>query len=456
MKIAGLIARRISLLLVIALLPGTLARAQAQPAPRYIFIFLADGGSITHLEIARLFNRRLSGEGLVTTDKIVKEGSLGLLTTHALDLLVTDSAAAATALASGCKTTNGTVGICGDGSRPKTVLEIAKEKGMRIGLVTNSTVYDATPAAFASHVSTRRNYNSIVDQYLRLEPDLLLGGGRDRFLPSDQPGSRRSDTKDMIRAFRAKGYEFVSDRQALSAAKPRKVLGLFSPGVMSLEIDRGKNETSLYDMTREALRILADGKKGFALLVENEHVDTAGHLTDLPALVQEIRAFDRAVALAYDFYRKHPAETLLVVTSDHDTGGVALAGSATFQDLEKIRSVGISIAKALEILGEKPSPAALDRLLAQRFDAFVLEPDLREAILKRKPVGPPFPSHPVAGALSAMVSRQTNARWASSRHTNQPVFVAAIGPGSERFRGYQDNTDFAKHLFALLRAKGSF
>jgi len=455
MKIATKLLRWASLSLLIAFLQGSTTRGQAEPTPKYIFIFLADGGSTTHLEIARLFNRRLHGEGLLITDRIMREGSLGLLTTHALDLLVTDSAAAATALASGCKTTTGTVGICGDRSRPKTVLEIAKEKGMMIGLITNSTVYDASPAAFASHVSTRRDYSSILDQYLRLEPDLLLGGGRDHFLPRNQPGSRRSDTKDMIQAFRGRGYDVVSDRETLSGAGARKLLGLFSREVMSFEIDREKNETSLYDMTREALRIFAEGKKGFVLFVENEHVDTAGHLTDLPALIQEIRAFDRAVALAYAFYKKHPTETLLLVTSDHDTGGVALTGRATFQDLEKIRSVRISIAKAVEILGEKPSSAALDRLLAQHFNAFTLEPDLREAILKKKPVGPPFPSHPVAGALSAMVSRQTNARWASTRHTNQPVFVAAVGPGAERFRGYQDNTDFAKHLFALLRAKRS-
>ena len=155
--------------------------AQAQP-PKYIFIFLADGAGVSHLETTRMYNRVIHNEGLTITDKIIKEGSLGLMTTHPADSLTTDSAAAATAMASGCKAKVGSVGSCDNGSIPKTVLEVAKEKGFRVGLVTNSMIYDASPAAFAGHVPDRKLYATIVDQYLKLEPDLLVGGGRDYFL----------------------------------------------------------------------------------------------------------------------------------------------------------------------------------------------------------------------------------------------------------------------------------
>ena len=428
----------------------------AQPAaPKYVFIFLADGGSITQLEIARMFSRQIYKEELIISGKIIKEGYLGLLTTHAADSLITDSSAAATALASGCKAKNGAVGVCEDGSIPKTVLELAKEKGMRIGLATNSTIYDASPAAFAGHVPDRKLYSPIIDQYLQLEPDLLLGGGRDLFLPMSQPGSRRRDESNMIDSFKKRGYAYVSDKQGLSQAKGPKLLGLFSLRDMSFEIDRDKKvEPSVYDMTQAAIRLLQEGdQRGFVVFIENENIDSAGHMTDIAALIHDYREFDRAVGLAYEFYKKHPAETLLLVTSDHDTGGLGFTGNASFEDLKKIQSIRISLSKAVEMLGKNPSSEAVDQLVAEYFKGFVLRPELKEAIIKKKSLGPAFTRNPTAAALSAMVASQTQAYWLSSGHTNQPVFVAALGVGAEKFRGYQDNTDFAKHLLALLQGK---
>ena len=426
----------------------------AQPAsPKYIFIFLADGAGITHMEITRMFNRHVYKEGLTISDKIMKEGTVGLMTTHAADSLVTDSSAAATALACGCKTKNGEVGICEDGTIPKTVMEVAKEKGMRIGLITNSTVYDASPAAFAGHVTNRRLYGPIIDQYLKLEPDILFGGGRDQFLPKGQPGSRRTDDTDVIASFRKKGYAYVSDLQGLSRVKGTKTLGLFSLRDMSFELDRDTNsEPSLSDMTQAAIGLLQEGnRRGFALFIENENIDSAGHMTDIASLIHAYREFDRAVGLAYEFYKKHPAETLLLVTSDHETAGLGFTGNPSFEQLKKIQSIRISFSRAIEILGPNPSSEAVDQLVAENFKGFLLRPDLKEAIIKKKSLGPAFPANPTATALGAMVASQTQAYWLSAGHTNQPVFVAALGVGAERFRGYQDNTDFAKHLFTLLR-----
>lgn len=431
------------------------SEAAQSPVPKYIFIFLADGAGVTHMEITRMFNRQLFKQGLIISDRIMKEGSVGLLTTHTADSLVTDSSAAATALASGCKAKNGSVGVCEDGSIPKTVFEVAKQKGMRIGLVTNSTIYDASPAAFAGHVPNRKLYSPIIDQYLQLEPDLLLGGGRDLFLPMSQPGSRRRDETDMIAVFKKRGYTYVSDKQGLSQAKGAKLLGLFSLRDMSFELDRDKNiEPSVYDMTQAAIRILREAnRRGFAVFIENENIDSAGHMLDVASLIQAYREFDRSVGLAYEFYKQHPAETLLLVTSDHETGGLGFTGNASFEGLRKIASIRISLSKAVEILGRNPSSEAVDQLVAKNFKGFVLSPELKEAILKKKPPGPPFRSDPTTTALSAMVASQTGAYWISTYHTNQPVFVAALGVGAERFRGYQDNTDFAKHLFALLERK---
>ena len=443
-------------------------QAAQPPAPKYIFIFLADGAGITHLEITRQYNRHLHNEGLIISDRIMGEGSLGLLTTHSADSLSTDSAAAGTALASGCKAKNGSIGTCEDGTIPKTVLEVAKGMGMRIGLVTNSTIYDASPAAFAGHAPDRKLYSPIIDQYLSLGPDLLMGGGRDWFLPKSQPGSRRNDETDMIALFRKQGYAYASNKKDLKEVKGSKVLGLFSLQDMSFEIDRNKAiEPSVYDMTQAAIRILQErNQRGFVAFIESEHIDSAAHFTDIASLIHDFREFDRAVGLAYDFYKKHPRETLILVTSDHETGGLGFTLAlkdlnstsssnrlvATHEDLKKIQSIPISLKKAVGILGPQPTADSIDRLMQDYFKGFTMPPDHKEMILNKRPHDRHL-FYPVANCLGMMIANNTQAYWGTTSHTNQPVFVAALGVGAERFRGYQDNTDFAKHLFALLKEK---
>lgn len=443
--------------------------ANSLTTPKYIFFFLADGGGITHMEITRQYNRVVHNEGFIITDIIMKQGTLGLVTTAAADSLSTDSAAAATALASGCKAKLGALGMCADGSIPKTAMEIAKENGMRLGLVTNAPVYDASPAAFVSHVPNRRNYPAILNRYLELKPDIILGGGREQFLPKSQPDSRRSDDIDLIAAFVKKGYFLASNKQELEHAQRSKVLGLFSPGDMSFEIDRNKqSEPSVYDMTQAAIRLLHDGNPGgFFAFIEDENVDTASHQTDIASMIRDYREFDRSVGLAYDFYKKYPRETLIIVTADHETGGLGftlalkelnrIRGSnqvaATTDDLKKLDAIPISLRKASAILGPQPTGQAIDNLMREYFKGFVLAPDYKEAIIKRQPISRTIFLDPTINALGMMVANNTQAYWLTTAHTNQPVFVAALGVGAENFKGYQDNADVGKKLKALLERK---
>jgi len=309
------------LLLTITVLVGTLifntfhdkTFGQFQPVtPKFIFIFIADGAGINHLEITRMYNRHIHGEGFTITDTIFNEGTLGFLTTHSADSFASDSTASATALANGCKTKNSVVGLCANGFKSASVLEVAKGEGMKVGIVTNTTVYDATPASFISHVSSRRRFDEICDAYLALEPDVLMGGGRDRFLPKGIAGSRRKDDKNVIELFKEKGYTYVSDKKGLMEVKGSKVLGLFSLRGMSFEMDRNKDqEPSVFDMTQAALRIFQrNSENDFVLFVETENIDSAAHRSDVASVIHDLREFDRAVGLAYDFYLKHPRETL--------------------------------------------------------------------------------------------------------------------------------------------------
>ncbi|MGH7810223.1 MAG: alkaline phosphatase, partial [Candidatus Binatia bacterium] len=165
-------------LAVLFALPDHSSRSQtpgASAAPKYVFLFLSDGGGVVHLEIARQYSRHVLNESFNIVDKVLKEGSLGMITTHAADSLSTDSAAAATALARGCKANIGALGVCADGTSPASAMEIARRQGMRLGLVTNAAVYDASPAAFFCNLPNRRNFAEILNRYLESAPDVLLG-----------------------------------------------------------------------------------------------------------------------------------------------------------------------------------------------------------------------------------------------------------------------------------------
>ncbi len=422
--------------------------------PKNVIIMFADGAAATQWDFGRYSSQALRQKSFITTDVVFKEGSLGLASTYSSDAYVTDSAAAGSAMSTGHKVKNGAVAVTPDGKAVRTVMEAARANGKRIGLVTTARVYDATPTAFSIHAASRAESQALVDQYLVLEPDVLMGGGADYFLPAGVPGGSRNDGRDLIAAFRGKGYEVVRNTAELAAASGPRLLGLFAAGDMDFELDRDPvREPTTEEMTAAALKLLErTSPNGFVLLVENENIDTAGHSNDAASLMRALWAFDDAVGVALEFQRRFP-ETLLIVTGDHETGGfspTSIPRDAGSQ-LLMLERISMSFAKAAERLGARPSAEVLDRLLGEHFPGFRLDADLRELILERKAVRRNF-AHTARNALGRMVARQTGFYWGTSGHTSEPVVVGALGPGAELFRGYQDNTDFGKHLHRLLRA----
>jgi alkaline phosphatase len=395
---------------------------------------------------------------------VFRDGKLGLLSTHPHGAYVTDSAAAASAMSTGYKVTNGAVSITPDGTPRRTVMQAAKAAGKRIGLVTTATVYDATPAAFGINARSRRDSQALVDLLLALEPDVLMGGGADYFLPAGAPGGKRKDGKDIIAAFRAKGHDIVKNTAELKAAGGGKLLGLFADEDMDFELDRDPaKEPTTAEMAVAALKVLSQqSPNGFVLLVENENVDTAGHANDAASLMRALWAFDDAVKVALEFQRRNP-DTLVIVTGDHETGGFSptyalkdlsmLSSKNRFYSgddhLRMIERITMSLNMVKEKLGRKPSGEVLDKLVAEHFPGFRLDADLRELILNQRTRERNY-SYLPQNALGRMVARQTGYYWGTSGHTPEPVAVGAIGPGAELFRGYQDNTDFGKHLHRLI------
>jgi alkaline phosphatase len=438
--------------------------ASAQPAPKNIIILFADGAAPVQWDFGRYSSGVLRRQSFATTDVVFREGALGLMATHPHGAYITDSAAAASAMATGVKVANGAVSVAPDGKPLRTVMQAAKAARKRIGLVTTATVYDATPAAFSINAKSRRDSQALVDLYLALEPDVLMGGGADFFLPAGTAGGKRKDGRDIIAAFRAKGHQIVRNTPELIAASGARLLGLFAMEDMDFEVDRDASmEPTTAEMAAAALKALSQGSPdGFVLLVENENVDTAAHANDAASLMRALWAFDDAVKVALEYQRRNPG-TLVIVTGDHETGGFSptyalkdltpLSSKNRFysgdEQLRMLERITISLGKAKETLGRKPSGEVLDKMIAEHFPGFRLDPDLRQLVLGRKTDERNFAYLP-QNALGRMVARQTGYYWGTGGHTPEPVAVGAIGPGAELFRGYQDNTDFGKHLHRLI------
>jgi alkaline phosphatase len=434
--------------------------------PKNIIILFADGAASTQWDFGRYSSRVLRKQPFVSTDVVFRDGTLGLIATSPHDAYVVDSAAAASAMSTGLKVENGSVSVTPDGKSVRTAMQVAKTAGKRIGLVTTATVYDATPAAFSINARSRRDSQALVDQLLALEPEVLMGGGADYFIPEGTPGGKRKDGRDIIAAFRGKGYQVVRNTAALKGATGPRLLALFADEDMDFELDRdAAKEPTTAEMAAAALNALSDSPTGFVLLVENENIDTAGHANDAASLMRALWALDDAVKVALDFQRRVP-DTLIIVTGDHETGGFsptyALRDLGTLSSKnrfysgdEHLRMLGritASLKAVHERLGRRPSSEMLDKVLAEHFPSFRLDSDLREHILKQQPLERNF-SYLTQNALGRMVARQTGYYWGTSGHTPEPAVVGAIGPGAEWFRGYQDNTDFGKHLHRLIQGR---
>jgi alkaline phosphatase len=434
----------------------------APPGPKNIVVFIADGVGAPQIELAHQASLHLRKEPLAIVDGVFRRGSVGLMTTHARETLTTDSAAGATAMSTGVKTHNGMVAMTPEGDRLATALQSAQLRGKRIGLVTTAAVTDATPAAFSVHARSRRDAGTIVDGYLRLAPDVILGGGAAQFLP-ESTGGRRRDGRDAIAEFSGKGYAIARTRADLAGVRDGRLLGLFAGEDLGHEIDRhATGAPSLAELTETALRLLArDDGRGFVLLVESEATDSAGHANDLAALIHDLWAFDRAVQVGLAFQARAPGDTLIVVAGDHETGGLSptLTGApdgkgvviSAPEHLTMVAGITMSLDRAARTLGPTPTDAAIDALVSRHFPGFTPDDEVRDALRRRRRLDPVFP-WTTQHALSRMIARRTGFYWATGAHAADPVAVGALGPGAERFRGYIDNTDFGRALQVLIRA----
>ncbi|CAO2649700.1 Nn.00g009920.m01.CDS01 [Neocucurbitaria sp. VM-36] len=309
---------------------------------RNLIFMVSDGMGPTSLSLTRSFmqfqNGAPFGEQLVIDQHLI-----GQSRTRSSSSLVTDSAAGATAFSCAMKSYNGAISVTPDHEPCGTVLEAAKKAGYMTGLVVTTRITDATPACFAAHVNMRQEEDRIAEQMIGDYPlgrvvDLMFGGGRCHFLPnSTVESSCRADDKDIIASAKKNGFNYVDDRAGFDklkggAAVELPLLGLFADTDIPYEIDR-RNENdiypSLHEMAETAMKALSeatkDSDKGFFLMIEGSRIDHAGHHNDPAAQVHEVLAYDKAFASVLDFLKNDKTESVMVSTSDHETGGLATA-----------------------------------------------------------------------------------------------------------------------------------
>jgi alkaline phosphatase len=468
--------------------------------PKRIIHVVSDGMSIGTLTCADAYSQLTRKRRLAWTELWNHPAARSaVMNTRSLNSLVTDSSAASSAWGSGSRVVNGAVNALPNGALLTPLYTLFAAAGWKTGLVTTAEITHATPAGFATAVTSRGDAEDIAVQYFERKVDILLGGGRPYFSPN-----RRRDKRDLRGDFTRAGYRFVATQAELAAAPlDAPVLGTFADGHLPYTIDHRadpklvQSVPTLADLTRAALARLERSDK-FILQVEGARIDHAAHNSDAAAAIHEQIALDEALVLVLEFQQRHP-DTLIVCTTDHANSNLGLNGmgggygttSQRFAMLSEIKMSFPGILKRFEQVGEPIKIPAIptdpeDRLDVQatnssstdrtKFTAAVqmasalrVEPakiidiiaettgyrmSLRRAELFAKVLAGTAPqlfdqmNSPVT-QLGQLLGNRLGIGWTGNTHTADYVQLTAIGPGSERFTGLMENTDVFRHYTAL-------
>lgn len=438
----------------------------AQGQAKYVFYFIGDGMGVNQVNGTQTYLAALEGRIGITPLCFTRFPVCGLVTTFSGTNGVTDSAAAGTALATGRKTGNHVLGLLADEQTPVTsVAQWAHEAGAAVGVSTSVSVDHATPAAFYAHVADRNAYHQIGNQ--------LPAAGFDFYAGSDfrKPAGAEGEADTYARC-REAGYTVVRGYKAYAkAAKKAQRMVLLQPEKPShgdrtclpYAIDRQQGDLTLTDITRAGLSFLMSKqgeKQGFFLMVEGGKIDYACHANDAATVFHETIDMDEAVRVAYEFYMQHPDETLIVVTADHETGGIVLGRGPYELHLDVLKYQKLSAEAYTAHLRDLHTKLG-DKLTWERMKQDLTEywgfwkgvslnqhqserlENAYKAFIGGKDKGTSNMYANLGGIADA--ARRTLAEialvgWQSGGHSNGYVPVFAIGVGAERFGGQIDNT----------------
>jgi alkaline phosphatase len=500
------------LFLLLALVFSVSAASADQP--KYVFFFLGDGMANAQIQATEAYLTTINGGSAEIAEDLLQRGNRlnmtqlavqGMQTTYDSFALMTDSASSATAFACGIKTKSAVIGMDSTLTRRfKSVAQLAQEQGKKVGVISSVSLNHATPAAYFADVTSRGLVNSIATQMAESGYEFFGGGG----IVSPLGASRSGDTdNDIWTLLDVNGYEVLKDREAILALKkdPRDLVVAINPFLQDAEampyaIDKPATNLSLAEMTEVAIAVLSAKEKpgrrpehpgnfknnrdnGFFLMVEGGKIDWAGHANDAMAVIGDMLDFDDAVGVALEFYRRHPRQTLIIVTGDHETGGMTIGHATTgykayydrlLGQKHSFTHFGLNQWKEHKdasgaVVGNLAGDSAMLDLMEATFglkwadlDAYQQE-RLEDAYLMSM-AGANGNStaknavlygnyEPIIVTITHVLNERASIGWTSYAHTGVPVPVYAQGRGAEHFSGFYDNTDIAKKIARVLNVR---
>ncbi|QIZ76458.1 alkaline phosphatase [Ferrimonas lipolytica] len=412
------------------------AQAQSQPTAKNVIYMIGDGMGPAYLSAYRYYLAGKPGNAVAPT--IFDQLLVGAASTYPDDdTWVTDSAASATALASGVKSYNGAIGLDTDKQPLPSILANSKRAGKTIGVVSTSQINHATPASFVAHVASRKSYEVIANQMTNAmtaatpELDLMFGGGLSYF------------SQQQLETMNRAGVALATNWQQLDEIEKLPAAALLAPVALPYAIDSDRDQR-LATMTFTALSLAESNPKGFSLLIEGSLIDWCGHGNDIACAMKEMEDFAAAVTVAKDYVDEHP-DTLLVVTADHSTGGLTLGADGEYQwlplEVKRVHASTETIANALLHTTAEH--------YAQEWSKYV-DFELTNAELTELALLANENMYTVAAKIGQMLSVRSFTGWTTTGHTAVDVPVMAYGVGAEQFTGYQDNTDIPKKIINIL------
>ena len=452
-----------------------------------VILFIGDGMSMAHRTAARILSKGLV-EGRYGGELAIDDMPyMALVSTSGTDSVVTDSANSMSAYTTGHKTCVNAMGVyCArnkrtqDHPRVETITELVKRKlGLAVGVVTNTEIEDATPAAMVAHTRRRADYDDIVRAFFEVQPEVIMGGGSPNFYPASAKDGKRADNADYVEKFSAAGYSFVKTNTELAAipAGTTKLLGLFNKLNIDGALDRRilksgtvplyPDQPDLTDQVKSALQVLSRNDKGFVLMVESGRIDKYSHSLDWERAVYDTIMLDNAVKVAKAFAGKRE-DTLIIVVADHahpvsiigtydDAAGETLRDKLQTYDKAKFPNY-----QPADSDGYPPSPW-VSRRLAVVFAAFPDHCDAGRPFVAGENVpaeksgeGKPAVANEANCQLPGAIRRMGNLPFTADRgvHSADDVVLTAMGPGADQFHGRIDNTRVFRAMATALGLGG--
>ncbi len=322
-----------------------------------------------------------------------------------------------------------------------SIFEIAKSAGYNIGLAVTCRVTHATPASMYGHVTNRNDEVILAKQLAESGTvDVIFGGGWDMFVPTAQ-GGRRTDGLNLIEVMKSKGYEYITTVEQLNTVQSSKVLGLFAKGHLDPVSNRSSAQPTLDVMTKKALELLSKDGKPFMLMVEGSQIDWEAHSNDFYGVWKEVVEFDNAVKVALEFAAKD-GNTLVIVTGDHETGGLSLSKGGYTINVELARKAK----GTTQMFLSQYNIADKEKFIAGLKEWYGISITDAEYENLRQ-----IPSNNLRRELARFVSEKVGFGWTTFDHTAAPVPVYAFGPGAHYFTGFMDNTDIPKIIMKITK-----